>query len=472
MTMTTLSVLVLYYAVVIVVGFLNFRNQSKSEFVSAPGQTTFGVLTLSLLGTIVGGGMFLGVAEIGFKGGMTAFALGIAYLLGSMFMGLLAPKFRKICREKKVFTLFGLFESLYPSDRKVSITRILIWTTFLVYLVMLSAQFLSIATFLNYYLKIQFDFGLMVGAGIVATITTVCITAFGGFKRDLWTDVIQMFFITLGVGMIIWAEGGDTHLRQNLTLLPPEFFTIGTDGIVFFVGSLFFVAPTFLVRFDLWQRIVTAKSDQGAKNAFIISGIIAFLFFAFFGFLGMYGKTLNIEDGRFVALEVIQQKLHGFQYSLAIAAFFAAVMSTADTFLGVTALALAKATIRRERLSLEGTDDDKIFVQKLRSLTIYVGLGSVLLAYLIQNIVDAFALAFGLLIVFVPALIGGLVRKQPNEFAARWSTILGLLAVFLTVPFDAKAAYLPGIAISALTYFILCRFKHDTKLHPNMETSA
>jgi SSS family solute:Na+ symporter len=176
---------------------------------------------------------------------------------------------------------------------------------------MLAVQFLSIATFLRFYISIDFDVAIMVGAGAVAIISTVFYSAFGGFTRDMWTDVIQMAFITLGVGAILAAESSDSGLRPELAKLPPEFFTVGRNGILFFVGSLFFVAPTFLLRFDLWQRILTAKTDGVAKSAFITSGVIAFFFFAFFGLLGMYGKALGIKDEQFVALEVIQQKLTG-----------------------------------------------------------------------------------------------------------------------------------------------------------------
>jgi len=75
-----------------------------------------------------------------------------------------------------------------------------------------------------------------------------------------------------------------------------------------------------------------------------------------------------------------------------------------------------------------------------------------------SDIVDAFALAFGLLMVFLPSLIGGLVRPQANEGRAKWSVILGLIAVGVTVPFSPKVAYLPGFVVALLAYLLLGRF--------------
>lgn len=454
MTTTLMLVLVLYYAVVLIIGVFKFRDQSKSEYVTAPNSTGFVVLTLSLLSTIVGGGMFLGVAQIGYGGGMTAIALGVAYLIGSAMIGLLAPRLREACRRRNVSTLFGLFESIYPSNRNISAATLFVWTTFAVFLLMLAVQFLSIATFLKFYASINFHVAILVGAGIVASISTIFYSAFGGFRRDLWTDVVQMVFIATGVAMILVAEAIDSSFRSSLAALPPEFFTVGGDGVLFFIGALFFVAPTFLIRFDLWQRVVTAKTSVIAKYSFITSGIVAFLFFVFFGLLGMYGKALDLKDGQFIALEVIQRNMSGLGHSLAVAAFFAAVMSTADTFLGVTSLALAKGTIRRRTMGLDTTDDPS-FVHETRKIAVIVGFISLVVAYMMQDIVDAFATAFGLLAVFLPALIGGLVRADAKERDARFSIISGLLVVIAVVPFAPKAAYLPGVVVATCVYLIM-----------------
>jgi solute:Na+ symporter, SSS family len=462
---TTLTItLVSYFLLVLVVGFWKLRSQTKAGYVSAPDSTGFCVLTLSLIGTIVGGGMFLGIAQIGYNGGMTALALGVAYLVGSLIIGLLAPTLRQICRKRGISTLFGLFESLYPSKSAFSVARIFTWTTFVVFLLMLAVQFLSIATFLKYYVDINFALSLLFGAGVIAVISTIFQSAFGGFTRDLWTDVIQVSFITLGVVLVIVAESSNPDLRMKLATLPPGFFTVGSSGIVFFVGSLFFVAPTFLIRFDLWQRIITAKTDSVAKSAFMASGLIAFIFFSFFGLLGMYGRALGVseEDGQFVALEVIKQKVSGIPYSLVIAAFFAAVMSTADTFLGVTALALAKGTIFRAPGSLEVSNDDPTFVHRLRRMTLFIGVGSLFLAYVMRDIVDAFALAFGLLMVFLPAMIGGLLSDRPDERRARGSVVSGLVALLVFSLFSPTTAYLAGIVCATFTYLFFWRERNRT----------
>ena len=174
----------------------------------------------------------------------------------------------------------------------------------------------------------------------------------------------------------------------------------------------------------------------------------------------MYGKALGLQNEEFVALEFIRQKMTGVSYSLVIAAFLAAVMSTADTFLGVTALALAKGTVYRGAMSLEENTADVGFVPKLRRITLLVGMGSLLVAYLMRDIVDAFAMAFGLLMVFLPALIGGLLSDEPKENAAKWSAVLGLVAVVASVfLLNSKTAFLPGCVVAPVSYLVLQRVK-------------
>jgi solute:Na+ symporter, SSS family len=444
-------VFILYYLLVIGVGLSRLRRQSKSEYITAPNSTGVITLTLSLLGTIVGGGMFLGITDLGYREGLTVFALGVAYLVGSIIMGLLSPYIRRTCADHGVRTLFGLMDKLYPRANSV-LPVLFTWMTFSVFLLMLAVQFLGIATFLRFYIGIEFKTALMFGAGGIAAISTLLYSAFGGFRKDLVTDVLQIGFI--GVGALAIVIGGlpISDLRPALSALPPSFFTIRESGIVLFVGSLFFVAPTFFIRFDLWQRVITAKSERTAKIAFVVSGLLAFCFFGFFGILGMYCRATDVGDSQTAALAFIERSLSGLEYAMAMVAFFAAVMSTADTFLGVASLALAKGTLYRASDDLENDGGDRRFVVKLRFLSIVVGLTSWAIAYLWKDIVDIFATAFGVLITFLPAIIGALSRQRYSSKEALWSVWLGLGTVLVLTPYSPTQAFIPAAAVSTIAY--------------------
>lgn len=459
MSMGFISVLVVYYAVVLSIGLWKFRRQTKAQYITAPGSTGFLVLMFSLLGTIVGGGMFLGVAQIGYSDGMTCFALGISYFVGLTLMGFLAPTFRRLCKEKRVHTLIGFLEDLYPSTSRFSVATVFTAMTFLVFLVMLAAQFLGVASFVSYYTNIKYEVAIIYASSLIAVMSIFACTAFGGFRRDIWADVIQVSFTSLGVIAIIYSGVFDVGISDDASIFPKDFFAIKPENLSFFVFSLCFIIPTFIVRFDLWQRMITAKSDLVARNAFITSGTLSVIFFGFFGMLGVYGRSMGLPASEHIALEVIRQHVSGASYWLATTAFFAAVMSASDTFLNVTSLAFAKLTIFQMPGSLESQqtpEDEKGFVSRVRWITIGVGILAILIAFLMKSIVGAFAFAFGVLMVFLPAIGAGLSTDVPDELSAKWSSVIGMIALLIgAVIFGAKYAWIPGLSSSVVAYFVI-----------------
>src|SRR2546430_14321163 len=54
---------------------------------------------ISLIGTIVGGGMFLAVAQIGFEAGIVGYLVGIAYVIGLVIVAFLIPRIRAVMDE-------------------------------------------------------------------------------------------------------------------------------------------------------------------------------------------------------------------------------------------------------------------------------------------------------------------------------------------------------------------------------------
>ncbi len=452
--------LLIYFCIVFGVGALQFRRQTAKEYITAPNTTGFIPLTLSLLGTIVGGGMFLAVSQLGFEFGITGLSLGAAYLVGNLVFGFFSPALRRFAKKRKITTLLGLVESLYPSSGRVRPSTMMTWATFLVFFLMLAVQFVGIATFLSFFLDLKFNTTLMIVAALLAVIIIPVYTAIGGFRRDIFTDVVQMVFVTIGV-IVIWLNIGSTDFSIKFSELPSNLTSLGTNQLVYFVTALLFIAPTFLVRFDLWQRVITARSDGQARAAFIVSGIVSFIFFAAFSWIGMYSRASGGVDAKFAGLHTIQSGVT-WGYGIVIAAFFAAVMSSADTFLGVSGLALSRGTIYKS----DELEQAKVSVFRLRVVTAGVGVIAIGLAYLIRDIVSLFASAFGVLMVFLPGVIGGLVRKKPRYPECWWSMAIGLVVVIVLTPFMPREAFAPGLFSSIVTYFVVAWFSKKASLNP------
>ncbi len=463
---STIAVLVVYYLVSIVAGIYKTRKLAPSDYITAPNSTNWIYLTLTLIATVVGGGMFFGVAQEGFEKGLVAFSLGIAYFTGSIAIGLLAPTLRKYARENKVTTLFGVIDVLYPDEFVLwrwttRLSNVFSVVCFLVFLLMLSAQFVAIGTYVSFFSSTDFTWGVIVGSVLLAVFSTFINGFIGGFTRDVLTDVIQMIFIFLGVGAILYFLDL-TSLGSQMAALPRQLFTLRSSQLVEFFGALIFIPLTFFVRFDLWQRIITAKSDKQARVGFYISGILCLFFFLFFCFLGLYGRGVGIVESKYVGMEVIEQVVTSpFAAALTVAMFCAAIISTADTFLGVAGLSVAKTLFyKKGELETPAESGSGVNIRTLRLTTLVIGLVSIGFALLVRNIVDLFATAFGFLLVFFPAFIFGFLSHADSgrkHRAAKASVMGGVAALALLFYFAPRVAWFPSLLISLGVYFIVVR---------------
>lgn len=462
----TIAVLLIYYVVSIAAGLYKTKRLTASAYITAPNSTNWVYLTLTLIATVVGGGMFFGVAQEGFEKGLIAFSFGIAYFTGSIVLGLLAPTLRKYAQDNSVTTLFGVVDVLYPDEFifvrwKIRISNIFSLVCFIVFLLMLSAQFVAIGTYVSFFTSTDLVWGVIIGSVVLATISTFINGFLGGFTRDVVTDVIQMIFIFAGVGAIL-VYLDLTDLRPQMTALPQHLFTLRSGQLVEFFGALIFIPLTFFLRFDLWQRIITAKSDTQARAAFYISGILCVFFFLFFCFLGLYARGTGVTESTFAGMEVIGRVVTSpFASALTVAMFCAAIISTADTFLGVAGLSAAKTLFyTKEELENPAEPGVGVSIKKLRMTTFIIGLISIIFALLVQNIIDLFATAFGFLLVFFPTFVFGFLSQHDSarkHRAALWSVSCGLISLILLFGFMPRVAWLPSLLIALTAYFISVR---------------
>lgn len=448
--------IIIYFVINLLVGVFGFRKMSVEQMTTAQNSTSTIKLIITLVSTIIGGGMFLGIAEMGYNGGLAFLGIGLIYLFGSIALGLLAPNIRDFLVKKEATNLFELIDKVYPKeDNKISVKSLLAFCSFFVYFLMLAVQFVGIGIFYSYFTKTDLTTSSVIIAAIVSVISTIIYSAFGGFKKDIITDIIQFIFIVIGVSAIFYFgnfEKGIFTTIQNMT--PTDYSLKGKYNFVYLIGAFLFVAPTFFVRYDIWQRIITAKSNSSARVSFIASGFIALFFFCIFGFIGLYGKALGITNDQFVALELIEKSLTGFPFLLAIIAFFAAVMSSADTFLGV-------ATLSLNSIVNSATTTESRQKNKFRYSAIIIGIVSVLITFISKDIIELFSVAFGILMPFLPTVFGAMFRKNPKTKEAYWSIYLGLISFFISLLFIPKEAFILGVLTSIIAYLIVAKRNRD-----------
>ena len=93
----------------------------------------------------------------------------------------------------------------------------------------------------------------------------------------------------------------------------------------------------------------------------------------------------------------------------------------------------------------------KLFFLIFTALSTSVGAGTVL------GVASAgfkTGISFGVIFIFAPALLGGLVWRVKNEKSAYWSILLGFLATLIVLPINMNLAFIPGLLIAIIIYII------------------
>jgi len=482
MTTILITTFVVYFACSITIGVWRWRNVTLGEYVAMKNRTGSVFLTCSLLGTTVGGGMFLGIAQLGYTAPISAFAIGVVYCVGGILLGLLSPYLRRLLEEHQVSTLFGLLHKILgntdnaPNNdrarcgRTTAIPILFSLATLASFVMMLAVQYLSIATFVSFYLKVDHGFAILLSASVFAVFSILVYSATGGFRRDIATDVFQVVVISIGVAILIggYVQGGVlTQLAGNV---PVSALSVHSNDLVILIGAVFLLIPTFLVRFDLWQRMNTAKTDSVSRNSFIAAGLLSLVFFAAFAFAGLFARATGATDAIFAGLHAVERFRGTAAYGIMIVSFFAAVMSSADTFLGVSGLA-ASRLVPGVSFEHESADSPRT-LRIVRVVTLVIGMLALGLAYFIRDIVDLFSSAFGLLSVFLPAVAYALFQR--NNASRRPigvpSILFGLAACVSALIFVPTIAFVAPFVVSALVFAI--EWGIDRQRHPSIASAS
>lgn len=425
------------------------NNSSLLQYVADPNKHKYSIIALTLTSTIVGGGMFLAVGQMGFESRYVGIALGVVYIIGLGFVGVLTNRIRQLMEKQNCYTLLDFLSANY--DKKVTMQFNIV--NFVMYLFLLSSQFVAmhqLITFMETSMVYKFVPYLLMGLAIVALFFYPII---GGIRKDIQTDIIQM--AVLFIATIFIVHQLLYHHAVSEVFYSNHFHVIENNnyGLVFIISSLLFLTPLFLVRIDVWQRINTARTAKDSKVGFWIAGILSFCFYVLFTLVGSYANVLGYEDGKYASLNTLFTLFENpIILGFVIGAFFAAVLSSADTFINNVSIFASKLLFPKSNFSVDDSANKKIlYFSRISALILTVlAIG---LSFLIPDIVDLLIGALSLLLIFFPTILG-LLLKHNNSNAAFYSAFLGLIAfVCCFIFWNPKLAFVPAVITSHLIYY-------------------
>ncbi|HUX60789.1 MAG TPA: sodium:solute symporter family protein [Ignavibacteriaceae bacterium] len=364
----------IFFLVVLSFGFYFGRRTTKdpSDYLLSGRNVGLFLFILTTVSSWYGG--ILGVGEFTYKYGLLSwFTQGIPYyIFALLFAFFLAKKVR--------------LTSLYTIPDKLTLVygkNVGLLSAFFVFILVSPAPYLLMTANI---ISLIFGTGTLISL-ILGLMLSISYLINGGFKANIYSDVIQ-FFVMFGgfIAAIFFAYhsyGGISFLQHNL---PP-------NHLVFTGGA----SPTFIIVWyliALWtfadpgfhQRAYAAKTGNTAMYGIIIS----VLFFALFDFLttstGLYARAIlpNLAQPTLsyplLAEKILPPGWKGFFY----AAMFATIMSTLNSFYFLSGTTIGRDFIYKLR---KVKDENKLKYYTVYGL-IFSGILSVILAFYIPSVIQ------------------------------------------------------------------------------------
>jgi Na+/proline symporter len=162
-------------------------------------------------------------------------------------------------------------------------------------------------------------------------------------------------------------------------------------------------------------------------------------------------------------MEILTKLFSGTLYSVVLFGVFAAVMSSADSFLNVASINFSKLIFSKKWEKYgDNNQSEKSLLASTKTIVVIVGIISIIIALIVPDIVDLFVASFSLILILLPATISAIFFDRPNSRKAFYSILGGFLtfgAIFMFFPGLRKMAFFPALLLSILLYVCMPKEK-------------
>lgn len=429
-----LTIFVAYILLMLGVGlYFHYRNKDVEDYYVGGRNMGSWHIGLSVVATDVGGGFSIGLGGVGFLIGLSGSWMLFTGLIGAWLSAVfLIPKVKGLPESKSFFTFPQLFEHFY--DHRVALVAGII--SAIGYIGFTSSQLLAGAKLASATFQ-----GLNLNSAIILMgLVAVVYTVMGGLKAVIYTDSIQWVIllsglIFVGIPLSYIALGGWAGILENL---PERFLRLDNVHWQDILNWFITIIPIWFVGMTLYQRIYATRSVKEAKKAWFIAGLFEWPVMAFMGVtLGLFSRIAfdqglltqtGIEDmsnlDPEMGLPLLLRNILPFgAMGLILAAYFSAILSTADSCLMAASGNILSDIIGRVR-KFDNSHKKTLLFSKL--LTLFVGILALAIAIKMRVVLDLMLYSYAVMVsgLFVPVL-GALFMKLKDPNAALLSMISG-----------------------------------------------
>jgi solute:Na+ symporter, SSS family len=428
-----LSIIAIYLLVLLAVGFYFSRQHQDHEDYFLGGRNIKAWhVGLSVVATDVGGGFSIGLGGLGFTLGISGSWMLLTGLLGAWLSAVfLIPKIKGL-EETTKFSTFNEVIGFFYGKKTALVATVI---SLVGYLGFTSSQLLAGAKLTSAtFIHVSHHEALWM-MGLV----TILYTAFGGLKAVIYTDTVQWIILMVGLIFVgiplayFYVGGWDSIVAH----LPPGHLSLTELTFTQVIEWTFTIIPVWFIGLTLYQRIYACKGVKEAKKAWYIAGLLEWPIMAFMGsvlgllarvafnanLLDKYGYPAGSALDAEMALPLLlKASLIPGLLGLMLAAYFSAILSTADSCL----MAAAGSSISDLLMRFLPIKDDRKMVRLSQMATLILGLFALVIAQNFTNVLGLMLMSYGVMVsgLFIP-VIGGLILPKTTPWQGMLSILMG-----------------------------------------------
>lgn len=448
--MTTLMTFVgIYLLITVSLGLYAARRvKTAGDYANAGRSLPLPVVVATVFATWFGSETVLGIparfAEYGL-GGVVEDPFGASLCL--IFVGLF---FARRLYRMNLLTIGDYYKLRYNRTVEVMVSICIVIS----YLGWVAAQITAMGLVFNVLTQggISLSGGMLLGAAIVLTYTL-----FGGMWAVALTDFLQMTIIISGMLFIAWVIAGDAGGAQvvishaadarKLDFLPE----LTLPAVLAFVGAAVTIMFGSIPQQDVYQRVMSARTENIAATGAVIGGSLYFVI-AFIPMFLAYAAQL-IDPAMFSSLitdnpeKILPTLIMNHTPILAQILFFgallSAIMSTASGTLLAPSITITENIIREIRPM---SDQQLLLMTRVVVVCFTVAVTGFALLSQGMSIYEMVGNSYKVPLVgaFIP-LVMGLFWKRANTQGALCSVIGGLSSWVLMEIFGSESIWPPQL---------------------------
>ena len=466
--------IVIYFIIIVYLTLKHVKTKNVEAYLVNNRNTKTLPLVFTTLATFVGGGTSIGLMAMGYESGFAAVGIGVAYVIGFFILSRFAGKIRQSGFENRIYSFpqYLIHKYIKEKDTRFAyrFAAAVSGVNIFIFFFLLAAQFVGMASLLKFAFGIDYQY-----AAIISCMVVITYTAIAGLSGVIVTDMLQ--FITIIVMIILIFIPGimaDTNNLNLLSELPKNHLTGSYYGWAFLIALPLFLAPSVLVRLDIWQRLLAAKDQKTARKMSIYSGLGMLPFYIIFPLVGMAIHLVipGSIDPKDVTYLFLARHSNSFILGFAVIGLISALMSSGDSFLNLISI----SAVNDFKLMGKTKLSPKQMQPKIRLATFIFGVIATSIALIFPKIVDLMVVGIGTIVIFVPTTLLALTKEKVSDYKhLAFASILSGFGVNLIFfiwgvvnpeSFEPKSSFIPAFLTASLVllvgYFIKTKtHKHD-----------